>query len=69
MHRSAEARWPATDALGSLLLRLRRVLPGLDGRVGAPRADELTLEHPQSVARLLAHWRAAWPEAGRHYWA
>jgi len=30
------------DALGSLLLRLRRVLPGLDGRVGAPRADELT---------------------------
>ncbi len=69
MHRSAEARWPATDALGSLLLRLRRVLPGLDGRVGAPRADELTLEHPQSVARLLAHWREAWPEAGRHYWA
>ena len=69
MHRSAEARWPPTDALGSLLLRLRRVLPGLDGRVGAPRADELTLEHPQSVARLLAHWRAACPEAGRHYWA
>ena len=69
MHRSAEARWPPTDALGSLLLRLRHVLPGLDGRVGAPRADELTLEHPQSVARLLAHWQAAHPQAGRHYWA
>ncbi|AGA85242.1 siderophore ferric iron reductase [Stutzerimonas stutzeri] len=69
MHRNAEARWAQDDGLNDLLLRVRGALPGLDGRVGSPRPDELMLDRPQSLAALLAHWQAAHPAAGRHYWA
>jgi len=69
MLRNAEAQWADDEALNDLLLRVRSVLPGLDGRVGSPRPDELMLDRPQPLADLLAHWQAAHPEAGRHYWA
>ncbi len=69
MRRNAETQWADDEALNDLLLRVRSALPGLDGRVGSPRPDELMLDRPQSLAALLAHWQAAHPEAGRHYWA
>lgn len=69
MRRNAETQWADDEALNDLLLRVRSALPGLDGRIGSPRPDELMLDRPQSLAALLAHWQAAHPEAGRHYWA
>jgi len=69
MLRNAETQWADDEALNDLLLRVRSALPGLDGRVGSPRPDELMLDRPQPLADLLGHWQAAHPEAGRHYWA
>lgn len=69
MRRNAETQWADDEALNDLLLRVRNALPGLDGRVGSPRPDELMLDRPRSLTTLLAHWQAAHPKAGRHYWA
>lgn len=66
MRRLAEE---ADGELRALFGRLRRLLPGLEGRLGAPLPGELDLDRPQPLRALLEHWRQAHPEAGRHYWA
>ncbi|MDC7689848.1 siderophore ferric iron reductase [Vogesella indigofera] len=56
--------------LPAVLAQLARILPGLDGQVGAPASSDITVDaaNPAPVAALLQHWQQAHPEAGPHYW-
>lgn len=60
---------PVSDTT-TLLVALRHVLPGLDGRVGPPAAGSLCAgpAGEAAVGELVAHWRLAHPEAGPPYW-
>ena len=60
-----------TRELDDLLALAGRLVPGLDGRVGAPAAPGIRpgASNADAIARLRDWWRERHPEAGPHYLA
>jgi siderophore ferric iron reductase len=58
--------------LASLINTATKALPRMAGRVGDAHDEQLVYgceSNPSRIAELHAHWVAAHPEAGPHYWS